>query len=67
MEPEKSESSPDLDTGWSGSAWDLAEVRGWDFQRAFDWVLAGYLMEGDCRPLLDLILRQKRAPGMRAT
>ena len=67
MEAENSESSPDLDTGWRGSARDLAAHRGWDFQRAFDWVLVGYLMEGDSRPLLDLILRQKRPPGVRVT
>jgi hypothetical protein len=59
---------PDIDTPWRLSARELAEIRGWDFFRAYDHVVVNYLLSaGDVRPLLDLILRLRRAPGNRAT
>jgi hypothetical protein len=57
------EELPDADTDWRVEAGRLAEAREWGFFRAYDHVAMRYLMEGDCRPLLDLILRQRRAPG----
>jgi hypothetical protein len=65
MESEDAETPPDLDTSWLGSAQDLAIARNWHFWRAFDHVLVKYLMDGDTRPLLDLIFRQKRTPSLR--
>jgi hypothetical protein len=62
-----SDELPDLDTEWRVQARWLAAEREWDFSRAYDHIMVGYLMEGDCRPLLDLILRQARAPGLPAS
>jgi hypothetical protein len=56
---------PDAINGWRFEAWKLHKGRGWDFYRAYDHVLVRYLLSGDARPLLDLILLQKRLPGPR--
>jgi hypothetical protein len=48
------------------AAWELVKGRGWTFARAYDHVMIRYLAAGDARPLLDLILLQRRAPGRKA-
>jgi hypothetical protein len=61
------EELPDADTDWRVEARQLAEARAWDYFRAYDLVTVRYLTEGDSRPLLDLILRRSRAPGLPAS
>lgn len=54
---------PDRINAWRFEAEILAEHRSWEYFRAYDHVIARYLLSGDARPLLDLIAWQKRPPG----
>jgi hypothetical protein len=58
------EALPDIDTPWRLEARLLADMREWTFPSAYDRVLVRYLLHGHCGPLVDLILRQRRAPGL---
>jgi hypothetical protein len=50
------------DTGWGTEMRQLMKDRGHDFDQACDRVLLGYLIQGDPRPLLDL-LKHRKTPG----
>ena len=61
-----SEELPDAVNGWRVEALKLHKQRGWNYYRAHNHVLVRYLVGGDARPLLDLIVNMKRQPRRRA-